>query len=180
MECHEAREIIEKVIEGTSVVGDRSLDAHLKACRKCAGYLKELQLTWDILGAYPSIRPSPDFAGRLHRKIAEPYRRQRWSPGWIPALSWQWAVTGACVLVFGIFLTIHFSRTPALLELAPGGLDAQDEVFLQDLDQSLQQTTGDYLQVFDSWREPASDLSSTDQLPAEPATDSKERGKSPS
>jgi hypothetical protein len=53
-------------------------------------------------------------------------------------------------------------------------------VFLQDLDQSLQQTTGDYLQVFDSWREPASDLSSTDQLPAEPATDSKERGKSPS
>lgn len=180
MKCHVAREIIENVIEGSSVIGDRSLDAHLKACKECAGYLNELQLTWDILGTYPSISPSPDFAGRLHHKIAEPRRPERWYPAWIPAVSWQWAVAGACVLVFGIFLTVHFNSTPAFLELAPSSLDAQDEEFLQDLDRSLQQTTGDYLQVFDSWRESASDVSSTDQLPAEPAPDSKERGKSSS
>jgi len=180
MECHKAREIIEKIIEGSTAVEDRSLEAHLKICRECDSYLNELERTWDILGAYPSIRPRPDFAERLHCKIAEPHSQQRRRPGWIPALSWQWAVTGACVLVFGIFLSIHFSRTPPMLDLAPNGLDAQDEVFLKDLDLSLQQTTGDYLQVFDSWREPASDLSTTDKLLAEPAPDSDGRGKSSS
>ena len=179
MECRKVRELIEKAIEDSAVVRDPSLDTHILDCRECASYLNDLKLTWDILSAYPAIRPSSDFSGRLHRKIAQPYRQQRWCPGWIPALSWQWALTGTGVLVLGIFLTVRSSRTPALLELAPNGLDAQDEEFLQDLDRSLQRTTGDYLQVFDSWRE-STDLSPTDQLPAEPALDSKERGKSSS
>jgi hypothetical protein len=179
MECRKVREIIEKAIEGSAVVRDPSLDVHLHDCRECTSYLNDLKLTWDILGAYPEIGVSPDFSDRLHRKIAQPYRRPHRRPGWIPALSWQWALTGAAVLVFGIFLTVRSSRMPALLELAPNGLDAQDEEFLQDLDQSLQRTTGDYLQVFDSWRE-STDLSPSDQLPAEPALDSKGRGKSSS
>jgi hypothetical protein len=180
MECQEARGIIERVIEGSTAVQNESLDAHLRVCSECTRYLNELEHTWDILGSFPSIKPSPDFAESLYRKIGEPHRQPRWHPGWIPALGWQWAVAGACVLVFGTLLTFHFNRTPALLEMAPSGLDAQDERFLQDLDQSLEQATGDYLQVFDSWHESTSDLSPTDAPPAEPAPDSEGRGKSSS
>src|SRR4030042_5980024 len=107
MECHEARQIIDNLIEDSTAFKDRSLDTHIKSCSKCASYLNELKRTWDILGAYPSIKPGPDFDERLHRKIAEPHCAPKRHPGWIPALSWQWAVAGACILVFGTFLTLR-------------------------------------------------------------------------
>jgi len=62
-------------------------------------------------GTYPSISPSPDFAGACIANCRAPPTGARHS-AWIPALSWQWAVAGACVLVFGIFLTVHFNSTP--------------------------------------------------------------------
>lgn len=183
MKCEKAREIIENIVEDPAADRSGSLDEHLKICRECAVYLKGLERTWEALGTFPSIRPSPDFSERLHQKIGARRPGRMAAFGWPRWPSWQFAAAGACLLIFGIFLSLRFGLPPSLQDSAritSSVEDTRDERFLQELDQSLQKTAGDFLGVFDSWPESAPDLTSMEPQSAEPSQRPDERGKNAS
>ena len=167
MRCKRARKKLGLMEGPEEWQTDPALAAHLKECGLCSEYGKELLLTWEALGRYPSVNPDPDFITTFKRRLAAQESRNgaRVSETSIPG--WQWMALAASVLL-ALLLTI---RPPQRAVDVKAGLpnadaDVRDENFLRDLDQSLERSESNYLPVYDSW--PATDTGKSPE--AQPET----------
>jgi anti-sigma factor RsiW len=72
--CREAVELVTDYLEGALSRRDRRrFEAHLRACRDCAGYLEQIRMTIRATG---SIRPD-DLTPDARADLVELYRRWR-------------------------------------------------------------------------------------------------------
>jgi anti-sigma factor RsiW len=72
--CRQAVELVTDYLEGTLSRRDRRrFEAHLRACRDCAGYLEQIRTTIRATG---SIRPD-DLTPEARADLVELYRRWR-------------------------------------------------------------------------------------------------------
>lgn len=86
---------------------------HLKECSHCAGELKELQATMQLLDAWKAPEPSPYFDTRLAVRLRE--ARESEAPGWLERLRLH--------LMFGSNLHVRPAAAAAfaLLMIVSGG-----------------------------------------------------------
>lgn len=86
---------------------------HLKECSHCAGELKELQATMQLLDAWKAPEPSPYFDTRLAVRLRE--ARESEAPGWLERLRLH--------LMFGSNLHVRPAAAAAfaLLIIVSGG-----------------------------------------------------------
>ena len=160
MRCKRARKKLGLMEGPDEWQTDPALAAHLKECGLCSEYGKELLLTWEALGRYPSVIPDPNFIATFNRRLAEQERRGRTRVSEASIPGWQWLALAASVLLV-LLLTIKPPQ-PALDDkagLTNADVDVTDENFLRDLDQSLERSESNYLPAYDSW--PAADTESS-------------------
>jgi len=157
MNCERARRMLaQKAARDLSPHGEQVLADHLRVCPGCARLEDELERTWNVLGLYPAVEPSPEFLpkmrARLQAERSTPAIRWTWQFG----RNWQWAALAGCFLVAVIVLSrtesVHrTATTPIHIAQTAADSDRWDEQFLQNLDNSLQDSTADYLSTYDSW-----------------------------
>lgn len=94
--CKHARQLLSEHVDGR-LAGPlrRDLENHLTACVSCREEEQSLRVTWELLGNYPTIEPSPNFFMKLRAKL----RRPAWK-----VLGPIVAVAAAVVLTVGLFV----------------------------------------------------------------------------
>ncbi len=67
-----------------------AIEKHLRACKSCSDYRRELQATVDLLHTTPRLDTSDDFMARLHSRIDAIEPALVRPPQWRVALQDQW------------------------------------------------------------------------------------------
>lgn len=137
MRCQKAKRFLPLFLDGqlneklTIKVKD-----HLEACLGCSGELNLLKQTWDLLGEWKPVAPSPNFKATFWQRLSqeeETLKRRpvfvfpRLKPSLIPAFA-----TIAIILIISITL-VNFLSTPSIQHLALLTND-QDIQMLEELD----------------------------------------------
>lgn len=102
MDCQAAREFyLEALIAGRAA--SQEVERHLATCPACRQELQTLAGTWTALAALPVLEPSPQLAGRLHRRV-------RWEAireALVSIESWQRAaLAGVAGFVVSVVLSL--------------------------------------------------------------------------
>lgn len=172
MRCKRARRLLElKASQGLSPRDGKLLADHLTVCPECAEMETQLERTWEVLGHYLPVEPSPDFLPRMKARLRaeRPAPRPGWN--WHPRLGWQWLALAACVALFAVLL----SKSGQLRQDDPGPSpavktatdhDRADDQFLEDLERTLQHSDADYLSTYDSWPAAMQDFVGPEPSPA--------------
>ncbi len=175
MRCKQARKRLRLMSGPEEWQADPDLQAHLKECVPCSDHGQEILRTWEALGQYPSVRPSPDFIRTFNLRLADQEPRNRIPSFAGPIPGWQWMALAASVLLV-ILLAVKPPQPAADLKAGLSNTDVTDENFLQDLDRSLESSEGNYLPTYDSW--PATELENSPESSPEsqPGSNSKQKG----
>jgi len=157
MRCEQARRMLSgKAARDLDAHEEKALEDHLAGCAACSTLGEELEQTWSALAHAPSIEVSPGFLPRLKARL-------RAGDAEVPPLShrhfawrWQWVALAACAVLVAVILTKTTPREdhpPVVHEGITSGTDRdhRDELFLQDLEQTLRNSASDYLATYDSW-----------------------------
>jgi anti-sigma factor RsiW len=87
MNCHEVKKKLPDFLDSQlSEEQSTQIHHHLESCMPCTQEVKRLQTTWEVLGQWPEVNPSPHFKQRFWEKISE-LEKQKAPKGW---LSWGW------------------------------------------------------------------------------------------
>jgi hypothetical protein len=112
MKCEKLQEYFPDMIFDPTRVPAEAMQ-HVKECIHCAGELKELQATMQLLDTWKAPEPSPYFDTRLAVRLRE--ARESEAPGWMERLRLR--------LMFGndLHLRPAFAAAFALVILVSGG-----------------------------------------------------------
>ena len=156
MNCKRARRMLgRKASRDLAPHEEQVLTDHLSVCPRCTRLEDELEHTWSALELYPAVEPSPEFLPKLRARLqaerSTPAVRRTWHFG----RNWQWAALAGCFLLAVLVLTrtesMHRTASTSIQTAQTADSDRWDEQFLQNLDESLQHSTADYLSTYDSW-----------------------------
>jgi anti-sigma-K factor RskA len=157
MRCEQARRMLaETASRDLDAREAQALEKHRSRCAACSNLGKELEQTWGALAHHPSIEISADFRPRLREKLRaeDAGHRSFWHRHSV--WRWQWAALAACAALIAVILT----KTAPWEDHSPGARDGitqatdrdhRDELFMQDLEQTLKDSASDYLATYDSW-----------------------------
>lgn len=146
----------EKASRDPDAPAERGLLEHLGICTECAKLADQLERTWIAMEHHPTVEVSQDFVPKLKARIrteraaAGAGRKRR------PALRWQWAAVAVCVMLAAVVLmrTWHPWNADAGVDETDklaAERNHRDELFLQNLEQTLRTSAPDYLSTYDSW-----------------------------
>lgn len=110
MNCDEIRERIPDVAAG---FGELTADEtkHLENCTACAGQLKAMRATMELLDEWTTPEPSPYFDVRLQARLREEMAKPQ--AGW---LSWirRPVLAAALTVLMGVGVGLFFTRTSGI------------------------------------------------------------------
>lgn len=137
MRCRKTRSLLSLFLDGQLDERQTSkIKAHLDKCLACTKELNLLKTTWDLLGEWKKISPSPAFKANFWQKVfqQEPVVEKR--PVFVfPRLKLRLVpafATIAAILIVGIFLT-HLASVRNLGQLTLA-TKAEDIVMLKELE----------------------------------------------
>jgi predicted anti-sigma-YlaC factor YlaD len=155
MRCNQARRLLARMATlDLAPPEERRLKEHLSACAGCSTWAAQLARAWQALDHYPEVEVSPDFIPRFRARILAESRHSRTDRPWWAG--WRWAAAAAGILAAAVLISQigYFQRSEpdaaAISQLAVER-DQRDELFLQDLEQTLQTSAADFLSAYDSW-----------------------------
>lgn len=124
--CEQVEQLLPGYEEGDLALDERRrLERHVGGCARCRSLLQGLRQSWERLGEWPDVEPSPSYRARFWQTVGREEERRRWS--WLGHLAdRRWApVSAAAVLAVGFFTGSVFSGpspTPApTVAIAPPG-----------------------------------------------------------
>jgi hypothetical protein len=184
MRCEQARRMMgAKASQDLDAREAQALEDHLSGCVSCLNLGMELEQTWGALARHPSIEVSPGFRPRLREKLRaeDAGHKSFWHPHSI--WRWQWAALAVCAMLIAVILTKtapwenHSSATRDRITQTTDR-DHKDELFMKDLEQTLKDSSSDYLATYDSW--PGGMQESRGLEPEKPGAPGKRGKKEPS
>jgi anti-sigma factor RsiW len=133
MNCQEAKTLIPIFLDGELDDPDRQrLADHLRTCADCQAEAREIEETWELLGAVKAIEPDPNYSLRFWRSVdaQRPWPARVWqyvqtvsaNPRWLPA-----AAAAAIVLLISAIVVFESLKKPQM----PAALTALAEVELE-------------------------------------------------
>jgi predicted anti-sigma-YlaC factor YlaD len=106
MDCREVQKRLPVDPDSDLSEEERSqIQAHLDSCIACQKEARRLEASWQVLGRWQEVEPSPYFKQKFWSKIADLDKNKR-SKGW---LSWGWRIAwvpvGSLAAIFLLILT---------------------------------------------------------------------------
>lgn len=137
MRCHEAKGLLGLFLDGKlEEVQSIKLKAHLDKCPTCSEELNLLRESWNLLGEWKSITPSPNFKSTFWQRVSQEETVAERKPIFVfPRLDVRFApavATIAVILIIGILLA-NFASVGNLQQLALITKD-EDILMLKELD----------------------------------------------
>lgn len=108
-----------------------AVEAHLESCAACREEIRFYQRTWDALGAYPEMEPSPDFLFRLNDRLAAEDPAAL-GPSWVGVWLAR-AAAAAAVLAVAWFGRLALERLDAPPPAPVARLTAEEKRIVADL-----------------------------------------------
>jgi hypothetical protein len=118
MNCKEAREIINLLMDGDQRSKADQAHAHVSVCDACAEWQTSMDRALDLIsaGELPKVDLAPAIMSRLPEHHPASQVRKRWMPG--RALAWVgacWAAGSLAVLAIGLY--VYHLLTPGWAEI---------------------------------------------------------------
>lgn len=89
--CLHTRSLLSPYLEGTLSAREVwAIEMHLRSCKSCSDFRRELQLTIELLHSTPRLDTSNDFMARLHSKIDAIEPTQVRQNSWRPVFQARW------------------------------------------------------------------------------------------
>ncbi len=183
MRCDHARRMLaRKASQDLDARDEELLASHLGGCAECSTFQDQIDRTWSALECHPTVEVSEDFIPRLKARLRADEARPHSAWRRLPAWRWQWAALALGITLAAVILSregqLRDSAPPANQGAGYADRDRKDEVFLQDLEKTLQYSVADALSAYDSW--PATEQESSTPQPGNEVPAKKIKQKEPS
>lgn len=106
MNCQKIEELLSEYSAGELRAEEhQQVRLHLEACPPCDRLRRQLERTWDLLGEWDGLTPSPTFQAQVWERIRQeaPARNWFWNWGWLTRAGLATAAL-ALVVTGGLFL----------------------------------------------------------------------------